>query len=612
MRFKRTPRGVLKVLLASAAASALATSTAHAATYYVSTSGNDSNTGTSDTSPWQSIGKLNAQTFSPGDVVRFRRGDSWNAKLSVSSSGTSSAPITFTSYGNGNPKPSLSYNCGQGFTVSGDYVVIDDLLFQDQGSPCYADSSVDFVNAYYGGGAVYFTSTADHNILRNSEITNVGIGVRVGGPYNQVVHNYIHDLHFHTPQDRGSSGSYGAFGVTVNNSHNTIAYNRFIRDRASRNFGTGAADDWDGGAIEVEGHYYDTFDTITDLSIDHNYSKDNEGFAEVDISTPSDIRVSYNVSDDYQQFWGFANDSNLDLSNGGFVFDHNTVIRRDRPYTWNVFTYFAKPAPASFNYYSFTNNIFAIRSTQKIDADRDQPHNHNLYYRSDGTTSASDILGSGSLGTGDVVADPQLVSYAPSDPHIGSSSPAKDAGTASSPAFAADFDGRPSSVGSAPDIGALEYQGSVNANLLLDPGFENQTSGELSEPWRKDEGDGFVGIDYHQPGYPRSGSNDAYIAGVTGAWTSVAQPTIDVAPNTSYTLTCYERDSGNITGYIGVYYTSSKTAGVKTEQSFGGSSSYTARSVTFNSGSHTQVTPYIGYPGSTGTYMVFDDCSLTT
>ncbi|MGA7909441.1 MAG: hypothetical protein WCA16_18685 [Candidatus Sulfotelmatobacter sp.] len=81
---------------------------ASAATYYVSSStGNDSNSGTSGGAAWQTIAKVNAQTFQPGDSVLFKRGDVWNESLVPPSSGTSGNPITLDAYGTG-PAPNLT------------------------------------------------------------------------------------------------------------------------------------------------------------------------------------------------------------------------------------------------------------------------------------------------------------------------------------------------------------------------------------------------------------------------------------------------------------------------------------------------------------------------
>ena len=71
--------------------------------YYIdATGGNDANNGRSPGAPWQTIAKVNATTFRPGDSVLFKRGETWvGVNLIISSSGTGSAPITFGAYGTG-------------------------------------------------------------------------------------------------------------------------------------------------------------------------------------------------------------------------------------------------------------------------------------------------------------------------------------------------------------------------------------------------------------------------------------------------------------------------------------------------------------------------------
>jgi autotransporter-associated beta strand protein len=72
-----------------------------ATTYYVSPTGNDNNTGTSSSSPWQSVTKIDATTFQPGDQILFQAGGNWYGSLNATSSGTAASPITYGSYGSG-------------------------------------------------------------------------------------------------------------------------------------------------------------------------------------------------------------------------------------------------------------------------------------------------------------------------------------------------------------------------------------------------------------------------------------------------------------------------------------------------------------------------------
>lgn len=71
------------------------------ATYYVSSSGNDSNSGLLTSLPWKTLGKVNATTFIPGDQILFNRGDSFYGSLTIGQSGSSSSRIVYGAYGTG-------------------------------------------------------------------------------------------------------------------------------------------------------------------------------------------------------------------------------------------------------------------------------------------------------------------------------------------------------------------------------------------------------------------------------------------------------------------------------------------------------------------------------
>lgn len=71
-------------------------------TYYVSPTGSDSNSGTSPSSPWQTLAKVDSTTFAAGSQILFQAGGNWyGQQLTASSSGTASDPITYGSYGSG-------------------------------------------------------------------------------------------------------------------------------------------------------------------------------------------------------------------------------------------------------------------------------------------------------------------------------------------------------------------------------------------------------------------------------------------------------------------------------------------------------------------------------
>jgi parallel beta-helix repeat protein len=72
-----------------------------AATYYVSNTGNDLNSGLTTALPWQTLSKVNSKTFVAGDQILFQRGNTFYGSLTIKNSGAAGNPITFGAYGTG-------------------------------------------------------------------------------------------------------------------------------------------------------------------------------------------------------------------------------------------------------------------------------------------------------------------------------------------------------------------------------------------------------------------------------------------------------------------------------------------------------------------------------
>jgi len=77
--------------------------------YYIDSNGSDSSDGLSPNTAWKTLSKVSSATFQPGDSVLFKRGDSWTGTLTIKSSGTSVARVTFGAYGTGD-KPRIVGN----------------------------------------------------------------------------------------------------------------------------------------------------------------------------------------------------------------------------------------------------------------------------------------------------------------------------------------------------------------------------------------------------------------------------------------------------------------------------------------------------------------------
>src|SRR3954469_23510033 len=72
-------------------------------TYYVSATGKDTASGTSQNAAWKSITRVNQQKVKPGDKVLFQGGKTFNGSLYIPSTegGTATQQVLFSSYGSG-------------------------------------------------------------------------------------------------------------------------------------------------------------------------------------------------------------------------------------------------------------------------------------------------------------------------------------------------------------------------------------------------------------------------------------------------------------------------------------------------------------------------------
>jgi hypothetical protein len=79
----------------------------NATIYYLSSSGNDENPGTSENLAWRSLSRINKSfNLHPGDQILFKRGDQWTGTLIVNTTGSAGNPIIYGAYGSGD-KPKI-------------------------------------------------------------------------------------------------------------------------------------------------------------------------------------------------------------------------------------------------------------------------------------------------------------------------------------------------------------------------------------------------------------------------------------------------------------------------------------------------------------------------
>jgi hypothetical protein len=382
-----------------------------AATYFVSATGDgsDSANGTSETTPWATITKVNNTAFAAGDIVQFKRGSTWTGvQLTIDSSG-----VIYQAYGSGNApvvqraaSPTMS-----GYThaieVSGSGNTIKDFLVR---------------HGHEAG--IFLTSSAQGNTIASNEVTASGTGVMVSGPNNLITSNYVHDLHMIVATS-GGDDDYGAVCFWLNIGHNEVSHNRGVNCSApSPDYGT------DGGFVEV-------WQNGDGTNVHHNSALNTNGFFEVGgrQGTARDMVVAYNILDGTGSSMCLQIGTSFSVSIDNLRFENNTV-----PNGSGRFLCISGATTAST--LIVRNNIFPAGSVFSGAF----THTNNLYRTSPGT-----------LGPGEKVGDPLFVNPGAGDYHLQPMSPAIDAGA--DLGYTEDFDGDVVPQGTAPDMGAFESGG---------------------------------------------------------------------------------------------------------------------------------------------------------
>ena len=170
------------------------------ANYYISNSGKDSNNGLSETTPWQTISKVNSSMskFKSGDNIYFKCGDSFTGRLNITCVGNSSAQVNFATYGSG-PKPIFQQAGSEAIQVGAynpnldGYVTIDgfnitDLSFNINDKAAKAPCEQGIRIGYYQD----YKKT--NIIIRNCEFSNIGGAVVINGDNCVVEHCRITNM----------------------------------------------------------------------------------------------------------------------------------------------------------------------------------------------------------------------------------------------------------------------------------------------------------------------------------------------------------------------------------------------------------------------------------
>jgi hypothetical protein len=421
-------------LLVVSAAFAVFASNAQAATYYVSRTGSDANSGTSPATAWQTIKRVNNASLAPGDTVLFQGGSTFgDATLMPPASGTPAAPITFASYGTG--LAGLDGSSGAVWIADGRH----DLVFQ----------SLDLSSA---GGGVFSDAGSgsvgvDDITVRNSRIhdtPNMGLQANSARDDGWKIQN---DLFEHTGDSavlllasgtqvtgntfrytgENTSITYGKHAIYDKGPNTVIADNDFSHDTGGQEISIRFR-----GAQVYGNAIHDTGSAIAYFADD---------------PTPGVIRIydnrAWNITD-YGFYYG-GDSLSASASPVGVVLASNTFQFANASEAVNVW----EAASADM---TIANNVFtgSYGSALRTATGSGTTSEHNNDWFGAGRNVPS--------GSGDLRVDPTLSAPSYLAPSAGSPVDNKGSTSGAGVTYTAACDGQPLHYcGAAPDLGAVEY-----------------------------------------------------------------------------------------------------------------------------------------------------------
>ena len=207
-------------------------------TYYVDANGNDANDG-SQANPWKTI-RHAVDLVVAGDTVLINPGTYLvSQQISITTSGTASAPITFKGNGTGVVVDLRAYDGRNGLEIYfADYIVIDNLTVYaslETGSRgirlTHAEGCIISNNTVSGANhANLFCSLSDHVTFENNEAFDGAIGIYVAdsSDYPTIKGNRLHNntaigLHMNGDISSGGDGTISYAMVDSNRVYNNGA-----------------------------------------------------------------------------------------------------------------------------------------------------------------------------------------------------------------------------------------------------------------------------------------------------------------------------------------------------------------------------------------------------
>lgn len=472
MTEKNNFRKKITILIFSGLISACISSEASSTIYFVdATNGNNSNTGTSQATPWKTVAKVNANQYSPGDQVLFKRGEIWRETLTPQSAGIANNPIKFGAYGTGvNPTISGANIIDFGIVAGKSYLFFENFIVEGANlsnifitgngtrgctfSYCegrFGGDGVTLYNSVLGGGHIINNCSIHDNktgvngylhvgstpgsetIIQNNVVyRNKEAGIDWRGNYAIIEKNDVHDNGNISFPFNGIHVFSGGINEGTGD-HNIIRYNKVYNQLGNGQDGAGISiDQW----CDYNEIYY-------------NVAYDNDGPG-IYLFDAANCKIYNNVC--------YANCKNTSgqLTEKGEIRITSSGVPNDLTKNTEIKNNIGYATRAGV--YAIYVDIETTTHLQVI--------SNNLWYRNDssdwyfwGNSYGKDLNTWRNLsraGTSDLNSDPNFVDVVAKDFHLKANSPCINTG--SNLGLALDIDGNPLLPGVYPNIGVFQIK----------------------------------------------------------------------------------------------------------------------------------------------------------
>lgn len=453
--------------------------------YYVSNAGSDNNNGTTTGSPWATLAKVRSISFSPGDNIYFRCGDTFRDYLLITSSGVANNPITYSSYGTGakpkiitavNKSTTYDWSSYSGNIWRSDYIAsywadISNIIFNNEASCGWRVYSLSAVTSQ---GRWYFNSAERRVYLYSA--SNPGV--------------YYSNIELAGVQYENVVVAYFKSNVVISNLDIRYSFNNGVFLEGCSNILVTRCDiSWIGGAIFYNGparmgNGVQIWNNASNIEVTRCYIHDiyDAGISpqgEQMHYTQQNINIHHNILVNcYYTYEVFTSQGQYSRTLINVDFCNNTCIsaggswsaaqRPDQGRSAHIKTW-GEDATLSGN--DVRNNIFYLASVVSSSHYYGTPflEDYNLYYvntigsfNNNNYASLSAWQSATGTNINSVSANPLFGTFY----SISSNSPAVNRGT--NHGYSADYYGNP--IVGAPDIGAIEYQGDTEPPPIPPPG----------------------------------------------------------------------------------------------------------------------------------------------